>query len=172
MNYAYEKLMQKHGLTMKDLPEDALHGIEAIKNIEKAIKMAEKKGNKVSDKTIAKIKANDKWVVGEIIDFIEDDNENDDNMPFEEEEIIDEIDLDDDSPKEGLGKGIKIEGELELMFKSGRKEWEANDIKQTSKLIFDSIYETYHQSHDENGIETTRYSLIETTPQVFTLKKK
>jgi hypothetical protein len=48
MQYAYQKLMQENGLEFNDLPEDAKHGIEAIRNIEKAINMAENIGLKKS----------------------------------------------------------------------------------------------------------------------------
>ena len=91
IKYAYQKLMAEHKLTVAQLPEDAKIGITAIMNIEKAISMAEKKGKKISPDTIAKIKANDKWVVNEILDFIDDTDKNADEIPHEEEEVIDEI---------------------------------------------------------------------------------
>ena len=91
IKYAYQKLMAEHKLTVAQLPEDAKIGITAIMNIEKAISMAEKKGKKISPDTIAKIKANDKWVVNEILDFLDDTDKNADEIPHEEEEVIDEI---------------------------------------------------------------------------------
>ena len=78
INFAYEKLMQEHNLSISDLPEDAKIGITTLKDIEKSIKMAEKKGNVVSEKTYAKIKANDKWVVKEILDFVDETDDNED----------------------------------------------------------------------------------------------
>jgi hypothetical protein len=83
--------MAENKLTVAQLPEDAKIGITAIMNIEKAISMAEKKGKKISPDTIAKIKANDKWVVNEILDFLDDTDKNADEIPHEEEEVIDEI---------------------------------------------------------------------------------
>ena len=71
MQYAYEKLMQEYELSHSELPEDAKLGIEAIKNIEKAVNMAEKSGKKINPQTMAKIKANDKWVVREILDYVD-----------------------------------------------------------------------------------------------------
>ncbi len=91
IKYAYQKLMAEHKLTIADLPSDAKIGIEAIMNIEKAINMAEKKGKKINPNTIAKIKANDKWVVNEILDFLDDTDKNSDEIPHEEEEVIEEI---------------------------------------------------------------------------------
>jgi len=172
MQYAYQKLMEDYGLSYNDLPEDAKHGIEAIRNIEKAINMAEKNDKTVSSKTIAKIKANDKWVVQEILDFVEDDDDNADEMPYDEDEVIEEI----KGNKQKLTKeqeyALEIENELARMHQAGKKQWGGEEIEQFSEVVFDAVFETYHQNDTENGIETTRYSLIETESQVFTLKKK
>lgn len=91
IKYAYQKLMAENKLTVAQLPEDAKIGITAIMNIEKAISMAEKKGKKINPDTIAKIKANDKWVVNEILDFLDDTDKNTDEIPHEQEEVIEEI---------------------------------------------------------------------------------
>jgi TATA-binding protein-associated factor Taf7 len=102
IKYAYEKLMQEKKLSVNDLPEDAKVGITILKDIEKSRKMAEKGGKTVSDKTIAKIKANDKWVVNEILDFLDETDENEDDMPYDGEEIEEEIEeyIDDDNEEE------------------------------------------------------------------------
>ena len=172
MQYAYQKLMEEYGLSYNDLPEDAKHGIEAIRNIEKAINMAEKNGKAVSSKTMAKIKANDKWVVQEIVDFVEDDDDNDDEMPYNEDEVIDEIKGKEQKLTEEQKYALEIEKELARMHQVGKKQWEGQEIEQFSEVVFDAVFETYHQNDSENGIETTRYSLIESEPQIFTLKKK
>ncbi len=168
MQYAYEKLMAENDLSYSELPEDAKLGIEAIKNIEKAVNMAEKKGKKISPQTMAKIKANDKWVVREILDYIEDEDNNSDEMPHDDDEIIDEID-DSNDPNKQLG--YTIEGELEKMFATGKKEFELGEIKSqapnTYKVLFDNFDE-----NDDNGVETNRYRLIETDEEIFTISKK
>jgi hypothetical protein len=164
--------MEDYGLSYNDLPEDAKHGIEAIRNIEKAINMAEKNGKTVSSKTMAKIKANDKWVVQEIIDYVVNDDDNDDEMPHDQNEIIEEIKGDTKKLTEEQTFARNLEEELARMFQTGKKQWESNDIDEFSEIVFGAIYETYHQGDSENGIETTRYSLIESTPQLFILKKK
>ena len=174
MQYAYQKLMEDYGLSYNDLPEDAMHGIEAIRNIEKAINMAEKNGKTVSSKTIAKIKANDKWVVQEILDFVEDDDDNDDEMPYDEDEVIEEIKGNEKQLTQEQQFALNIENELDSMYKMGKKVWEATEIEEESDLLFEAIKETYHQGDSQNGIETSRYSLIESPPSsfTFTLKKK
>lgn len=105
IKYAYQKLMAEHKLTVAQLPEDAKIGITAIMNIEKAISMAEKKGKKINPDTIAKIKANDKWVVNEILDFLDDTDKNSDEIPHEEEEVIEEIEETIEGEDGGKGKG-------------------------------------------------------------------
>ena len=105
IKYAYQKLMAEHKLTVAELPEDAKIGITTIMDIEKAISMAEKKGKKINPKTIAKIKANDKWIVNEILDFIDDTNKNEDEIPHESEEVIDEIKETIEGKDDGKGKG-------------------------------------------------------------------
>ena len=181
--YAYEKLMAEHGLKLADLPEDAKHGISAIKNFEKTITMIEGKGGKVSPETYAKIKANDKWICGEIVDFVEDKDENDDEIPHDEDEIKDDLNEDleneeegeeepiniDDSPETGLA----IDGELAEMYESGKKEWSDEEIKAKAKTTYKVLFDTYEDDAD-NGIETTNYTLIETAKQsqIFTINKK
>jgi len=168
MQYAYEKLMQEYELSYSELPEDAKLGIETIKNIAKAINMAEKNGKKISSQTMAKIKANDKWVVREILDYVDDKDENSDEMPYEDDEIIDEID-EANNPEKKLG--FSIEAELENMYKSGKKEFDLSDVKgvapNTYRILFDNFDE-----EDDNGVETNRYKLIETNEEVFTISKK
>jgi hypothetical protein len=75
MEFAYKKLIEQHKIDISKLPEEALIGIETIKNIQKSITMLEKRpgGNPagISPKTLAKIKANDKWIVNEILDYLD-----------------------------------------------------------------------------------------------------
>lgn len=175
MSYAYETLMAKHGLTMKDLPADALHGIEAIKNIEKAMHMAKSKGHAVSDKTIAKLKANDKWVVGEILDHMMDKDDNEEEIPHEASTVIKEINQDQTEPQtEKQKQALVIVGQLDAMFKTGKTSWNSDELKASYKDIFEAIRETYKTDDKENGISTANFSLIENPSgsYIFTLQKK
>jgi hypothetical protein len=168
MQYAYQKLMAENDLTLAELPEDAKLGIEAIKNIEKAVNMAEKSGKKVNPQTMAKIKANDKWVVREILDYIEDEDENSDEMPHDDDEIIDEIN-DANNPKKQLG--FTVESELEKMFLTNEKEFELAEIKRIAPTTYGVIFDGFDDEGD-NGVETNKYRLIETDDEIFTLTKK
>jgi hypothetical protein len=100
--YAYEKLMADNKLELKDLPEDAKIGIETIRNIDKMMKINEKKGKSPSAEVLAKVKANDKWVVNEIIDFIDGKETNAADLPHDKDEIVDDIkeDLEEQKKKE------------------------------------------------------------------------
>jgi hypothetical protein len=92
MEYAYVKLMKENNLTLNDLNNDARNGIESIKAIERSINMLAKKGKSVSAKVMSKIKSNDKWICGEILEILDGKHRNnDDEVPFDEEDIIDEI---------------------------------------------------------------------------------
>lgn len=171
MKYAYEKLMEEHNLTLSELPSDAKVGINAIKNIEKAVAMVTAKGRKISPETLAKIKANDKWVVNEILDYIEDTDENEEEMPEDTKEIIDEIKNEaqvelNDNQKYAL----EIENELKRMFESGTKEFTIESVKSYAKNTYNILFDSYEEGQ-ENGVATSRYKLIETKPKVFTISK-
>lgn len=183
--YAYQKLLAEHKIVESDLPADAKVGITAIKNIEKAINMAEKNGKKISPETIAKIKANDKWVCNEILDFVDKTDENEEDAPYEEEEIIEEI-KDETEEEEETGdepeqkeeqpavadpKGMKIDAELSVAYEKGKKTITLEELKTISKTAYDVIFDTYDDSGD-NGVETSVFSLLETDENVFTLNKK
>jgi hypothetical protein len=175
MQYAYQKLMQEHDLTYGELPSDAKIGIDAIKNIEKSISMVEKRGKTVSQSVLNKIRANDKWVVAEIIDYIEDTDNNDDELPYEKKEI--EAELKKEAAPELTAEqknALAIEVELESLHKSGTKEWDVDSIKQSAPNTFKVLFDTYDDEDSENGVETSYYSLLEqgTDTRIFTIRKK
>ncbi|MEI7960774.1 MAG: hypothetical protein WCI04_00400 [archaeon] len=183
--YAYEKLMAEHNLKVSDLPEDARVGITTINNIEKSMKMAEKQGKKVSDDTMSKIKANDKWIVQEILDHVEDTDDNEDEMPYDEEELQEELEEDFEEEGEDEGEedntpeneeqkkalGLTIDKELDEMFKTGKKQWGAEDIKGGYRNTYNTLFDNY-EDDGENGVETSNFRLVETDHELFTITKK
>jgi|694.fasta_scaffold36256_9 hypothetical protein len=184
--YAYQKLMAEHNLKVSDLPEDARVGITTINNIEKSMKMAEKQGKNVSDDTMSKIKANDKWIVQEILDFVEETDENEDEMPYDEEELQEELfedDEDEDDEDEGeedytpenqeqkTALGLTIDKELDEMFKTGKKQWGAEEIKGGYRNTYNTLFDNYEDDGD-NGVETSNFRLVETDHELFTITKK
>lgn len=179
MEFQYEKEMQKKGLKYADLPEDAQTGIDSIKDVNKALNMLEKSGKKPSAKTLKKVKAMDKWVCYEIYDHVNDTDDNEDDMPFEEEEVLEEIE---DQVKEEMEehaeekasneKGAKVEAEIKSLFDSGVKSIDIEDLRSKAPTCYDILFDTYDPD-EENGIATTRYSLIEgKEDDMFHVKKK
>lgn len=171
MQYAYEKIMQEYDLTYSELPEDAKLGIDTIKNIAKAVNMAEKKGQQISSQTMAKIKANDKWVVREILDYVDDEDENADEIPHEDDEIIDEIQETDDANNPEKVLGFQIESELEKLYLTKQTQFTLDELKSVAPKSYNIIFENFEDDGD-NGVETNRFELIETDENIFTLYKK
>jgi hypothetical protein len=181
--YAYEKLMDEHKLKFEDLPDDAKIGIKTIENIAKAVNMAEKKGKKVSPEVTAKIKANDKWIVNEILDFIGDKDENEDEMPFDKADFekdfadvandsddSDDSDDDDDNDDDNQEIAVEVEKELTEMFNSGKVQWQSEEIKGKFPTVYRVLFNGY-DAEEENGIRTTNYSLLETKREIFEISK-
>ena len=170
MQYAYQKLMEQHELTYSELPEDAKTGIDVIKDVEKAIKMAEKKGNAISQKTYNKLKINDKFVVGEILDYVnENDNDDDDEVPFDAKEIKEEmiettsVQLD--------PKGLSIDEEMKEILAQNKSKLSIDEVKRYAPNSYNAIFQGYDPD-EENGIETSYFRLIEKDDNLFHIIKK
>jgi len=163
--YAYEKLLQEEKLTIDELPEDARIGIEAIKNIEKAISMSEKMGKVVSDKVKAKVLANDKWVTREILDYLEGKNTDRGALPNKPNEVIEEIKIEQIDPK-----GVAIEEEITELLKSGETKFALESLKSKAPKAYDVIWLNYEEG-EENGVRTSLYTIKESEKEVFTISK-
>lgn len=194
MELQYVKAMEEYGLRESQLSEDAKVGIATIKQSLKGVKLNEARGISISPKTIQKIKANDKWVYYEILDMVNDTDENEDEMPYEEEEILDDLEVDDEDEneqpneeeeeeereqfmgrkveQEGDSKvGVVIEDDFKQMWEDGVRVVKLDDLKKLSKNAHNIIFDNYDESGD-NGIETSHFTLIETDEYEFTLTKK
>ena len=91
MELKYKEALEEHDLSISELPEDAKIGITNINDVLKGIAMLEKKGKQPSQATYNKVRAMDKWVYYEILDYLNDTDKNEDEIPFESEEILEEI---------------------------------------------------------------------------------
>lgn len=174
MEYQYKKALAKYGLQESDLNEDAKAGIAQLNSIARTIAANEAIGKKISVATEKKIKALDKWIVYEIVDQAEDTDENDDEPEFSPEEIQAKLDAELAAENTAaLDKGAKIENELAQLHASGAdlKNIPLDQIQTSCPTAYDVIFNNYDDDGD-NGVETTRYSLIETAEQIFTLTKK
>lgn len=172
MKLAYETLMEKEGVKFEDLPQDAKTGIKNLKQIVHAISMTIKRGHTVQPATIEKLRANDKWVVREILDHLEEKDTNSGQMPNDPNQVIEEIE-NQMSPedKAKFDEGVRIEAELESLHKAGKTILTTDELKSNCKNTYAWIFNNYTTGGD-NGVKTTHYLLIEdkATPQTFNLK--
>lgn len=183
MELQYEKALKEHKLKVSDLSEDAKVGVEQINGVLNGIKMLEKKGQKVTEKTLKKLRAMDKWVYYEILDQVHGTEKNDEEIPHEKDEVVEEAEqiADNNEAEEVEGEeenatgdtatGEAIDKELEVAYNEGKKQITLAELKTVSKTAYDVIFDNYDENGD-NGIETTLFSLIETDDEVFTLTKK
>lgn len=176
MEYGYEKLLKEHNINVADLPKDAQIGIKSLKQLAGAIATNEKAGRPVSQEILDKIKANDKWVIREILDYVEEKEIDRGEIPNDPKEIIEEIEeeaeaheAENDDPN--LELGLAIEAELEAQYKAGIKEITLAEIKSKCPKAYETIFKTY-EPNGSNGVRTSKFSLIENTekPETFNLQ--
>jgi hypothetical protein len=175
MELGYEKLMRENNLTLNDLNEDARNGIANVKAVMVVVNREANRGKSVSDLTWRKVRTNDKWICGEILETLDGkERNNDDEAPYTEDDIIDEIEDDEDNNEQedfADPTGIQIDSDFDIAFKSGNTKLSLEDIKSTSPTAYDIIWKTY-KANEKNGITTTFFNLIETEKHIFTLTKK
>ena len=68
-------------------------------------------------------------------------------------------------------RGANIENELSRLYDEGNREFEIEDLQSKSTSIYDLLFDTYEPDED-NGIETSRFKLIERNDGLFYLTKK
>lgn len=168
MELQYEKALKEHGLRVSDLPEDAKIGIENIVSVQKGIHMANKKGKQPSQKVVKKLKAMDKWVYYEILDHIEGTDENDEEIPHTDDEVIKDLEAEN---KPATDIGLLVEQELTELHNKGQADWDIDEIEDLAPKTFKVLWDTYDEGQ-ENGIVTTKFKLIEKERGIFTLTKK
>ena len=168
----YEDLMEEQGLDNSDLNDEAKEGIKSIKAAVRFMEMNKsKRGVDPSKSALKKVATLDKWVCNEIMDIVYDRDTNDDTPPVDGDELIDEIKSDADDKPSVDPKGLKIEQELQEMWDSGDREFDLDAIREKTKTAYSVIFESYEDG-EENGIRTSKFELIETSDEVFTLKKR
>ncbi len=185
MELQYAKALKEHNIQIKDLPEDAKTGIKEINKALSFIKMGEAKGRKTSPDAIKKIKAMDKWVYYEILDFLEDTDENEDDIPYESDDVEDSLkeSYDDNNGENDYknnnqkneenksnGNGLKINEELSNLYKQNKTTLSLDEIKSQAPNSYSALFEVY-EPNEENGIETKSFRLIEVGEQQYKLTK-
>jgi hypothetical protein len=71
MELKYRKLISDEKLEIGELPRAAQVGINQLTQIETGIRLTKRRGHKVTDYVIEKVEINDKWVVQEILSYLE-----------------------------------------------------------------------------------------------------
>lgn len=171
----YEKLMEENNLKLSDLNEEARIGIKTITDVKKSINLLAKKGRDVSPDVIKKIKANDKWICGEILEIIDGKEINkDDKAPHGALEIIKAAGasatiVDKETPAVDA-TGMQIDADLKKALDEGKKVITSDDLKVISPDAYDIIAKSYEKD-GENGLDTSFYSLREKETGVFELKE-
>jgi len=165
----YKKALQDYNLKESDLSEDAKIGIKELAKVMQAVSMAENNGRKPSQLVLNKIKAMDKWVFYEIIDQVHDTDKNDDEMPVQAQDVINDIKKDTVEQKIDT-KGVAIESELKSLIEAGVSELTLEELKSKAKKTYYATFESYKEG-EENGVETSHYRIIESSDKVFKISK-
>jgi hypothetical protein len=164
MEFQYKNALREYNVTEAELTDDAKTGIMQINQIQKSIKMLEARGKKPTKQALAKIKTFDKWVYYEILDYVNDTDKNSNEAPFEAEEIINELENKVDT------LGLEVESELDKLFQSGTTKLSIEDIENDAPKSYKVIFDSYKDGED-NGIVTTKFSLLEKDDNYFHLNK-
>lgn len=176
MELQYKKALEENDLSVNQLPEDAITGIEQINHVLKAINMCKKTGKLIKESVYKKLRAMDKWVYYEILDYLHETNNNDDDIPFDDEDVLEDLNKgkgqpnNDDLPKPDA-LGLAIEAELDALYQSGKTSFSIEELRNSTRKTYSELFNAYEDG-GENGIVTTKYSLIENSDKIFNLKLK
>lgn len=179
MELKYVKAMEENGLRLSDLPQDAQTGIAEIAKVLKGFRLLESRGRKPTQVAMRKLSAMDKWVYYEILDYLHDTDKNDDDMPVDADDILDDLaggngkkpNADDEPMNPADALGLQIEAELDAMYATSKREFTIDEIKRNAPKAYKEIWDSYEPG-DENGIITSKYSFVENENELFILKLK
>lgn len=177
MEFKYKKLMEENDLALNQIPEDAKTGIDEINKVLRGITMRERAGKKVLPGTLKKLATMDKWVTYEILDYLHDTDKNDDDMPINADDVLKDLNKDDTPPTPPIDLqpvdqlGLKIDQELDNFIQSGKTSFTIDEIRSSARNTYKEIWDNYEEG-EENGIITSKYSLLEGDDKTFNLKLK
>jgi hypothetical protein len=180
MEFKYKKLMEENDLALNQIPEDAKTGIDEINKVLRGITMRERAGKKVLPGTLKKLATMDKWVTYEILDYLHDTDKNDDDMPINADDVLKDLNKDDTPPTPPPPPidlqpvdqlGLKIDQELDNFIQSGKTSFTIDEIRSSARNTYKEIWDNYEEG-EENGIITSKYSLLEGDDKTFNLKLK
>jgi exoribonuclease R len=139
--------------------------------------MRERAGKKVLPGTLKKLATMDKWVTYEILDYLHDTDKNDDDIPFVAEDVLDDLEKGDKSTSPSTEEkqvdqvGLRIDQELDKLYATGKTSFEIDEIRSSARNTYKEIWDNYEEG-EQNGIMTSKYSLLESGDYTFNLKLK
>lgn len=185
---AYLKLIKEESINEKELPADIKGKINGIKMALGRFKASSTETTKTSvvklDVEIAEMIQN--WLEEELPEesaiTVQDkdhiDKENKDKEAEEERKRKETQDKKDaaltseNKDQTALqDKAAKIEGELSAIFESGKNTLTLEELKKFAPVSYKDIFDNY-TAGEENGIETSRFALLEKEKETFQLTKK
>lgn len=167
MKLAFEKLLDNHNLEVSELPKITQVEIREANSLKGLIQSKKNIGQKVTSETLQKLEDKDNAICDDILDYIDEDDSEDAEDDFYEDATNSDDDDDDDTD------GVTIDQELHNLYKSGMTTLDFNAIRNNAPAIYDCLFDTYGQD-EENGINTSNYSIIETSPnsETFNITKR
>jgi hypothetical protein len=166
MTLAYEKLLDKHNLEVSELPKDAQLVIRELVTLKGQVQSKLNIGQKVSPDTYERLRIKDELVVDKIFDYIEENEGSENNDPAGNDDNNNDNDND-------METGVKVDAELNHLFKAGKTEISFEELKSYCPATYDIIFESY-ENDSTNGVGTSNFELIETETgsEKFKLTKK
>lgn len=180
MKLAFEKLLETNDLQISDLPKITQVEIKQLTQLKSLIESKMTIGQNVTPVTLQKIKDKDNEIVDDILEYLGDDEDEEVNFSKGNEDYFNDMDDDSDDGNDDSDDGnddsdddnmdaIAIDKELHNLFKSGITTFNLDQLRNNAPVTYECIFDTYGQD-EENGINTSNYSLIETTLNSETFK--
>ena len=178
MKLSFEKAMEEHGISMDELPKDVKLMINEANDLKSRIEAKKQIGQKITPETMERLKAKDRLLVKEILDYADERDEDDDDDDDDDEEEnsgSSGSNNEDDDMEEDYDdtEGVAVDQELELLAKSGVSKITLDQLRSQAPNTYNVLFDSYGQD-EENGIITSNFILTEiaTNSQEFKLSKK
>ena len=137
MELKYLQALEEYNVSPKNLPADIKTGINLIQDILRGLATIEKKGMSPKPETMKKLIALDKWVYYDILDFVNETDNNDDNMPVDGKEVVEDIKeqiKEAEVDQKELQLGLKIESELEALHKANVESVDIDTLRSKAPV--------------------------------------
>lgn len=182
MDLSYEALMTQEKVTFEELPKSIQTGIKALRQRIHMVGMREKQGKNITQGTIDKMEREDEILTKEILEYTKE-RENKSGAAAKDaeakkKEAEEKAKLEAEAAEKKKGeqqtdaqkKAEAIEKELEALHKTGKEEFPVQEIKSAAPNTYNVIFESYKKG-EENGLQTSRFSLVEVKEETFKLSK-